>query len=330
MDEQGLASGPITDVEELGGGTQNILLRFRRGGDGFVLRHPPPHKRDNSDETMRREARVLAALAGTDVPHPRLIAACGDEAVLGSAFYLMEPVEGVNPTVGLPEAYVDSSEWRHQLGLSMADGAAAIGAVDYVPAGLGALGKADGYLERQVARWRAQLESYAELTGYPGPDIPGVDDVASWLDANRPTSWQPGLIHGDYHLGNVLSASDRPGLAAIVDWELTTIGDPLLDLGWLLATWPVDGVAPAATLAVRPWDGFPTAPQLVERYAERSDRDLSAIAWYEVLACYKLGIIVEGTYARACAGLAPPETGRMLHAAAHRLMQRAVTGSTTR
>jgi aminoglycoside phosphotransferase (APT) family kinase protein len=129
MDEQGLASGPITDVEELGGGTQNILLRFRRGGDSFVLRHPPPHKRDNSDETMRREARVLAALDGTDVPHPRLIAACGDEAVLGSALYLIKPVEGANPTVGLPEAHVDSSEWRHQLGLSMADRAAAIGLV---------------------------------------------------------------------------------------------------------------------------------------------------------------------------------------------------------
>lgn len=295
-----------------------------------MLRHPPPHKRDNSDETMRREARVLAALAGTDVPHPRLIAACGDEAVLGSAFYLMEPVDGANPTVGLPEAYVASSAWRHELGLSMAEGAAAIGAVDYVAAGLGGLGKADGYLERQVARWRAQLESYAGLTGYPGPDIPGVDDVASWLDANRPTSWQPGLIHGDYHLGNVLCANGRPGLAAIVDWELTTVGDPLLDLGWLLATWPVDGVAPAPTLEVRPGDGFPTAPRLVQRYAERSDRDLSAIAWYEVLACYKLGIIVEGTYARACAGLAPLETGRMLHAAAHRLMQRAVARSTTR
>jgi aminoglycoside phosphotransferase (APT) family kinase protein len=329
MDEQGLAGGPIADVEQLGGGTQNILLRFRRGRELFVLRHPPTHKRSNSDETMRREARVLTALAGTDVPHPRLIAACGDASVLGSTFYLMAPVEGSNPTVGLPRPYVEASGWRHRLGLAMADGAAAIGAVDHVAAGLDGLGRADGYLDRQVARWRAQLESYAKLPGYPGPDLPGVEEAASWLEVNRPTSWRPGLIHGDYHLGNVLCAPDRPGLAAIVDWELTTIGDPLLDLGWLIATWPVDGVAPAATLTVRPWDGFPTVRELVQRYAERSDRDLSAIAWYEVLACYKLGIIVEGTYARACAGLAPEATGRALHAAARRLLQRALRRVTT-
>ena len=325
MDGQGLGREPITDVEQFGGGTQNVILRFNRGAEPFVLRHPPPHKRDNSDETMRREARVLTALAGTDVPHPRLIAACGDESVLGAAFYLMEPVDGANPTVGLPPAYVESPEWRHRLGLAMADGAATVGAVDHVAAGLDGLGRADGYLERQVARWRTQLDSYARLPGYPGPDIPGVDEVAAWLDAHRPTSWQPGLIHGDYHLGNVLCAPDRPGLVAIVDWELATIGDPLLDLGWLLATWPGDDMPPLETLTVRPWDGFPTAGELVQRYAERSPRDVSAIAWYEVLACYKLAIIVEGTHARACAGLAPPETGHTLHAAARGLLQRALT-----
>ena len=322
MDDEGLPGGPITEVELLGGGTQNILLRFTRGGETYVLRHPPPHKRRNSDETMRREARVLAALAGTDVPHPRLIAACGDESVLGSAFYLMGPVDGANPTVGLPQGYLDAAAWRHELGLAMADGAASVGAVDHDAVGLSDLGRAEGYLERQVARWRAQLDSYAELPGYPGPDIPGVDDVGAWLDANRPTSWRPGLIHGDYHLANVLCSPHRPGLAAIVDWELTTIGDPLLDLGWLLATWP-DGEG-ATTTNVEPWDGFPTADELVRRYGERSDRDLSAVAWYEVLACYKLGLILEGTHARAFAGLAPVETGDALHASTLGLFRRAL------
>ena len=322
MDDEGLPGGEISDVELLGGGTQNILLRFTRGGEAYVLRHPPPHKRRNSDETMRREARVLAALAGTDVPHPRLVAACGDESVLGSAFYLMEPVEGANPTVGLPQRYLDDASWRRELGLAMADGAASVGAVDHEAVGLGDLGRAEGYLERQVARWRAQLDSYAELPGYPGPDIPGVDEVGSWLDANRPSSWRPGLIHGDYHLANVLCSTDRPGLAAIVDWELTTIGDPLLDLGWLLATWP-DGEGPTTT-NVQPWDGFPTADELVRRYGERSDRDLSAVAWYEVLACYKLGLILEGTHARAFAGLAPVETGDLLHASTVGLFRRAL------
>ncbi len=119
--------------------------------------------------------------------------------------------------------------------------------------------------------------------------------MADWLDANRPATFRPGLIHGDYHLANVMCAYDRPALAAIIDWELTTIGDPLIDLGWLLATWPdpSDSAAGAVT-PVQPWQGFPDRAELIERYAERSDRDLSSVDWYEVLACYKLGIILEG------------------------------------
>lgn len=323
MDAEAMPGGAITGVEQLAGGTQNILLRFERGGERYVLRRPPLHKRDNSDATMRREARVLAALAGTDVPHPRLLAACGDVDVLGAAFYLMEPIEGANPTVALPARYVEDPTWRWRFGLAMADGAAAVGAVDHVAVGLADLGRAEGFLERQVARWQRQLETYSQLDGYAGPDIPGVDDVGTWLDANRPSDWRPGLIHGDYHLANVLCAPDRPALAAIVDWELTTIGDPLLDLGWLLATWPDDDGHAVAVTPVQPWDGFPTAADLVARYAARSDRDLGAVAWYEVLACYKLGIILEGTHARAAAGKAPKEIGDRLHATTLGLFARA-------
>jgi len=324
MDDAGLPGGPIEGVERLGGGTQNVLLRFRRGGETYVFRRPPPHKRANSDETMRREARVLAALAGSAVPHPALIAACPDEDVLGAAFYLMEPIEGSNPTVGLPQPYLDDAAWRREMGLAMADGAAAVGAVDHVAVGLEGLGKPEGYLERQVPRWQAHLETYSSLPGYPGPDIPGLDQVATWLDANRPTEWRAGLIHGDYHLANVLVAHDRPGLAAIVDWELTTIGDPLLDLGWLLATWPRPDGPVAGAVGIQPWDGFPVAEDLVARYGEHSDRDLGQVAWYEVLACYKLGIILEGTHARACAGQADRAIGDQLHASTVGLFHRAV------
>lgn len=323
MDDHGLGTGPIIDVAPLGGGTQNILLELRRGADRFVLRHPPVHKRDGSDETMRREARVLAALVGTGVPHPRVVGACGDESVLGSAFYLMEPVDGTNLTVEPPPAYVDSPAWRRELGFAVVDGAAAIGAVDHVAVGLEGFGRSEGYLDRQVARWRGQLDSYRRLPGYPGPDLPGVEEVGAWLAANQPSTWQPGLIHGDYHFGNVLCALDRPALAAIVDWELATIGDPLVDLGWLLATWPADGRAPAPTLQVTPWEGLPTASEVVDRYARRTGRNLSAIGWYEILACYKLAIIVEGTHARACAGLAGADAGDVLHDAALRLLRRA-------
>ena len=325
MDGQGLGSGPLEDAVLLAGGTQNILLKFSRAGRSYVLRRPPPHLRANSNETMRREARVLAAIAGTEVPHPGLIAACGDETVIGAAFYLMEPIDGFNPTTGLPPLHAGSEAIRRRMGLSLVEGIAALGALDYRALGLEGFGKPDNYLERQVARWKAQLDSYAEFDGWTGPaEIPGVDRVAAWLDAHRPSTFQPGIIHGDYHLANVMYRHDSGDLAAIVDWELTTIGDPLLDLGWLMATWP-EGETPApGAVGVQPWTGFPTADELVEHYRPRTTRDLSTLDWYAVLACFKLGIILEGTHARACAGRAPKATGDRLHATTIGLFQRAL------
>jgi len=190
--------------------------------------------------------------------------------------------------------------------------------------GLADFGKPDGYLERQVARWRSQLESYAEYEGYPGPQIPGVERVARWLEDHRPADFRPGILHGDYHLSNVMYELDGPELAAIVDWELSTIGDPLLDLGWLLATWPGEQGPEPGSIAVQPWEGFPNADELVARYAERTGRDLASVPWYGVLACYKLGIILEGTHARAFAGKAPKATGDVLHATTLALFERAL------
>jgi len=311
MDARGLGDGPIEKPRLLPGGTQNILLRFVRGGREFVLRRPPKHLRANSNETMRREARVLAALAGTDVRHPALIAASPEEDVIGAAFYLMAPVDGFLPRDEMPAPHAADAAIRHRMGLEMADAIAALGQVDYAAKGLSDLGKVDGYLERQVPRWRAQLESYAEHAGWPGiAGLPGVDRIGAWLEANRPKDFRPGLIHGDFHFGNVLFRRDGPELAAMVDWELTTLGDPLVDLGGLLSGWPPDG---AETGPVKPWSGFPTRQEIIDRYAERSGRDVSSVDWFEVLACYKIGCILEGTYARACAGKAPKVTGDYLH-----------------
>ncbi len=324
MDGADLPRGPFENVGVLAGGTQNVLLGFTRGGRRFVLRRPPPHLRRNSNETMRREARVLSAIADTDVPHPGLIAACPETDVIGAAFYLMEPIDGFNPTQGLPAVHRSDPSVRRAMGLSLVDSIAALGRVDYQAVGLTGFGKPEGFLERQVGRWQSQLESYSEFIGYPGPDIPGVSQVADWLDENRPSDWQPGIMHGDYHLSNVMFKPTSPDIAAIVDWELSTIGDPLLDLGWLLATWPEEGGGGAGSIGVQPWEGFPKADELVERYREGSERDLSKIGWYGVLACYKLGIILEGTHARAFAGKAPKATGNVLHATTVYLFERAL------
>ena len=311
MDDQGLGDGPLSSVEQLTGGTQNVLLRFERSERPYVLRSPPPHKRKNSDETMRREARVLAALADTDVPHPGLIAAEPDVDVLGAAFYLMEPIDGFNPAAGLPEPHASDADMRHAMGLSMASAAASLAGVDHEAVGLGDFGRPEGWLERQVDRWRGQLEGYAELDGYPGPDIPGVAEVATWLERHRPSTWTPGIIHGDLHFANVLVRPDGPELAAIVDWELCTIGDPLLDLGHLLSTWPGSDGAAAVGGGIR---DLPSKDELVEHYASRSGRSVEHVDWFHVLASYRLGIILEGTHARAFAGKAPKEVGDLLHA----------------
>lgn len=323
MDDQGLENGPIVDAEILAGGTQNILVRFTRGSRQFVLRRPPLNKRPRSDETMRREARVLAAIANSGVPHPRLIASEPDETVLGAAFYLMEPVEGANITVdGLSPVQSESPEQRRAMGLSLVDAIVALGAVDHEKVGLSDFGRPDGYLERQVDRWRSQLDSYSSFEGYTGPDIPHVKELGDWLDANRPSTFQPGIIHGDFHLANVMYYRDVPAIAAVVDWELSTIGDPLLDLGWLMATWPDERGAGMTMAAIEPWAGFPTIDELIEHYGQGSHRDLTDIAWYGVLACYKMGIILEGTNARADAGLAPRDVGDMLHATTVGLFER--------
>ncbi len=319
MDQRHLGDGSIDDPQLITGGTQNVLLRFQRGSRTYVLRRPPVHKRANSDETMRREARVLAALAGTDVPHPGLIAAEPAPEVMGAAFYLMEPIDGFNATLGLPPAFGDAG-WQHSMGLSMADAIAALASVDHVAVGLGDLGKWDGWAERQVGRWRKQLDSYSELPGYPGPDIPGVDEVGVWLERHRPADTRPGLIHGDFHFGNVLVRHDEPRLAAIVDWELVTVGDPLLDLGHLLATWPSrDGVSVSVDAP-----NLPSRDEVVQRYAAHVDRPLDDVRWFHVLACYRLGLILEGTHARACAGLAPKPIGDQLHAHTVSLLQQAL------
>ncbi len=324
MSEQGLGEGPVESVSEITGGTQNVMLRFTRAGREYVFRRGPRHLRPVSNTVILRETRVLRALAGTEVPHPHLIAVCEDTSVLGDAvFYLMEPIDGFNAGAGLPALHAGDAAVRHGMGLSMADAAARLGAVDYRAVGLEDFGKPQGFLERQVPRWLSELESYAKFDGYPGPDIGDVDGVATWLRNHQPSDFTPGIMHGDYHAANVMFSPTGPEVVAIVDWEMCTIGDPLQDLGWMLATWYRPGHEPVLPNELMTAGDLATPDELVARYAANTDRDLSRIDWYTVLACFKLGIILEGSHARAAAGLAPREIGDILHTATVRLFARA-------
>lgn len=315
-------SGAPISVRKLAGGSQNNLFLIERKGGAFVLRRPPQHLRPNSNDTMMREARVLGALAGSSVPHPHIYAACADENIIGACFYAMESIDGFSPLAGLPAQY--GPAWRRAMAFSLVDGAAQLASIDPISVGLEGFGKTDNWLERQVKRWHSQLESYREMPGYPGGLLPGVDAVGAWLEANRPADARIGIIHGDLQWANVMFAHDAPRLAAMIDWELSTLGDPLLDLGWILTSWVDDDDPPGHSAQVTPHDSFPTRAELVDRYCAATGRDPSLVPWYFVLACYKLGIILEGTHARALAGKASATIGDALHGYADWLFRKAL------
>lgn len=303
----------IGEVTPLAGGTQNVVLKIELDGRPVVLRRPPEHPRPMSDRTLTREITVLSGLAGTDVPHPRLIAGCTDTAVLGVVFYLMELVDGVNPGEETTAAQRADEALRHGQGLAVARALARLAAVDPVAQGLDVLRRPGSFLGRQVPQWLGHLEGYREFSGWDPGGLPDVAPIARWLTDNRPDDATPGVMHGDFHLGNILLAREEPAVAAVVDWEMCTVGDPLLDLGWLLVTWPdppgtVDIGAPLARLG-----GLPTRAELVAEYAAAGGRATDRVDWYTALAGFKLGIVLEGTYARAGAGLAPAEVGDRLH-----------------
>jgi aminoglycoside phosphotransferase (APT) family kinase protein len=316
---RGVAEGQVSDIEQIGGGTQNLMFKFQCGDARLVLRRGPRHLRPHTNDALRREARVLAALAPTGVPIPRLVAAEYEESVLGSVFYVMEPVDGFNASVMLPTLHESNAGIRRAMGFEAVDALLALGAVDADRVGLRDLGKPEGFLDRQVPQWLGTLDKYAALDGYPGHQLPQVDEIAHWLTRHQPSSFLPGIMHGDFHLANLMFRNDGPQVAAIVDWEMCTLGDPLLDFGWLLATWPQDNaVGTLGTISA-----LPTRTELIAHYAAAGQRPVEHALWYAVMASFKLAIVLEGTNARAHAGKAPKATGDLLHSIAVGLLDNA-------
>lgn len=323
LDSQGIGPDPGSPVDVLAGGTQNILIRYTHADGELVLRRPPLHLRKSSNEVLRREIEILGALAGSAVPHAELVAACTDESVAGCVFYVMEMVDGFNPAVVVPPRFAENRDLRRDLAFHAMDVLATMGNVDYRSIGLGEFGRPDGFLERQIPRWLRELDSFLALDGYDGVELPGLESIVAWLGTNRPATFRPGIMHGDYHLANLIFSEDDARVLAVVDWEMATIGDPLLDLGRFLATWPSADEPIGIAGPIYRTEGLPLAGELVDRYCTTSELDVSAVDWYVVLACFKIGVILEGTHARSRAGLADPAVGARLHGMSQALFRRA-------
>lgn len=310
----------VTAVEPLLGGTQNIVVRLCVDDRPMVLRRPPLHPRPTSDKTMLREIAVLRTLSGTSVPHPAFIAGCEDLGVLGVVFYLMEEVDGFNPGTEIAQIYVEDPAARHDVGLAYAAGLAQLGNVAWEGSALAALRRPGSFLARQVPQFLGLLESYRH-DGYQPESLPAVTELAQWLEANRPDDGEPGIMHGDAHLNNVMLRYHRPELAAFVDWEMCTIGDPLLDLGWMMVCWPTEPNTIDAGSELAALGGLASRGELLAAYSAAGGRDVTRLDWYTALACFKLGIVIEGTWSRYLAGRAAREAGERLHESAVGLIQ---------
>jgi aminoglycoside phosphotransferase (APT) family kinase protein len=300
MDEQGLAVGVPIEVERITTGHSNEVFRVTRGDLAAVLRRPPRTPLSPTAHDMAREFRLLSAFSGrAAAPVPRPIACCTDAEVLGAPFYLMEPVDGVVVREQLP-APLDADETAPRAcAYALIDALAGIHAFDWRANGLDGFGKPDGYLDRQVPRWLGQLERYKTR------DLPEVDEAGRWLAAHTPQMQAPTVIHGDYKLDNVMFAPRLPvELVAVVDWEQSTIGDPLVDLGWVIGLWiePGERASLAGASPFAPTADVPTRDELVDRYAKATGRDLEHLAFYCVLGLFKLACVMEGSYARFKAG----------------------------
>lgn len=310
-----LGSGPLT-ITQLHGGTSNVILTLNRGGPDMVLRRPPAVPPPGSEKGILREARVLTALNGTAVPHPHCYGFCADPQVIGAPFYVMERVAGwaaeLRDEKITNRAPFDTRPSEYGVAYALVDGLVALANVDYKAVGLADFGRAEGFLERQVERWESQLNSYPKLYGYTYRDIPGFRYTRDWLRANIPGDFRAGIIHGDVGTPNALFTFDRPArLTALIDWELSTIGDPLIDLAWftnkLRDEERPDEIEDGALYNIA---NFPTRQELARYYAAGTGRDLSNFDYYCVLALYKGGCILEYKVAQSAAGILSPETGR--------------------
>ena len=291
------ATGAPLHAELIAGGRSNLTYVVGDGHRSWVLRRPPLGHVVETAHDMRREFRVISALGPTTVPVPRVFAYGDDDTIIGAPFYVMERVDGRVLRTREDMATLAPAEARAS-SEALVDVLAALHSVDYAAVGLADFGRPGGFLARNVARWGKQWQ--ANKTH----ELPALEEVGRRLDRALPESGPPAIVHGDYRLDNTMLAADDPGrIAAVLDWEMSTLGDPLTDVGLLLVYW--GGGSQLATLTaqgVGDVPGFFTRDEVIARYAETSGRDVAHLDFYEVFAMYKLAIIVEGIQARFLMG----------------------------
>jgi aminoglycoside phosphotransferase (APT) family kinase protein len=287
-------AGATLTAELIAGGKSNLTFVVSDGASEWIVRRPPLGHVLATAHDMAREYRVMSALQDTAVPVPVTYAFCADKDVVGAEFYVMERCDGT-PYRRVGELAALGEERTRAISTTLVDTLAALHAVDPAAVGLGDFGRPEGFLGRQVARWRKQLEaSYTR-------DLPAADELHRRLAASVPAESAAGIVHGDYRLDNVLvDGADRA--TAVLDWEMATLGDPLTDLALMLTYHRLGAQIGEAVADASAAPGFLSEGEIVARYAAGSDRDLSGFGWYLGLAAYKLAAILEGIHYRHLAG----------------------------
>jgi aminoglycoside phosphotransferase (APT) family kinase protein len=283
----------------ISGGKSNLTFELRSAAGDLILRRPPVGELLPSAHDMAREARVQRALVTTRVPVASIVYVEPSAQTLETPFYVMEKVQGHVIREAMPPGYAETPEDRRKIADALVDTLVELHGIEPASVGLGDFGRPEGFLARQVRRWKGQSEAIGLRS------VPELDALAAALEANLPASPPPAIVHGDFRLDNCLMDSADPGrVAAALDWELSTIGDPLADLGLLLFYWRQNG-EPAIPLVptVTSLQGFPPRSYLLARYAERTGIDVSTVPFYEAFARFKFAVIIQGVTERSARGM---------------------------
>jgi aminoglycoside phosphotransferase (APT) family kinase protein len=298
LDRHGLGSGALRATRIGQGGGSNFSYLLERGKSRFVLRRPPRPPLPPSAHDMVREARLQLALAPQGIRLPEIRAVCDDESVIGVPFYVMDFIEGHVVTDALPPG-LETEASRRQLGLDLVDALVEIHAADVSAPGIADFVRPGSYMERQVRRFTQLWEINRTR------ELPDVESAGAWLARTMPEPLPLAVVHGDYRLGNIMVAPDEPTrIVAVLDWEMGAVGDPRADVGYLLATYSEPGgeINPLGASPATAMTGFPTKPELVEHYRERSGREVEPLAWFQVLALWKAAVFCEAIYGRYVRG----------------------------